>query len=117
MKLKVRAIRLESAHAAYDWEQKLGTALEVDVEASYRRHPSSDKLSQAILVEDVVNAVYRVSEKKTYRILESLAYDILDEIWKNHRAKLEGLLVRVRKNRTKSDRRIGGYEVEVTRKA
>lgn len=115
MKLKVHAIRLESAHAAYDWEQKLGTALEVDVEATYRRRPVSDKLSHTIPVEDVVNSVFQISEKKTYRILESLAGDILDAIWKKHRSKLEELLVRVRKNRTKSDRRIGGYEVEVTR--
>ncbi len=115
MKLKVRSIRLEADHAAYAWEQKLGTVLEVDVEVSYRKAPNSERLDQAITVEDIVSSVLRVSGKKTYHLIEMLATDILDSFWKRHRAKIQELLVRVRKNRPKSDRRIGGYEVEVTR--
>jgi dihydroneopterin aldolase len=115
VKLRVEGIRLEASHAAYDWEQKLGTVLDVSVEAVYRERPKSDRLSQAIGVEDIVNAVYRISNKKTYRILEALAGDILDSIWKAHRAHLAELVVRVRKVRPKSERRITGYEVEVSR--
>ena len=113
MKLKVNAIRLEASHAAYRWEQTMGTVLEVDVEASCPRRPTADRLSQVVTVEDIVNAVHRVSAKKTYTLMESLAYDILDSVWKSHRRKLDELLVRVRKIRPKSDRRIAGYEVEV----
>ena len=115
MKLKVNSISLEAGHAAYAWEQKLGTMLEVDVEVSYPARPKTDRLSQVIPVEEVVDTVYRVSKKKTYRIIESLAYDILDTFWKVHGKKLDELLVRVRKVRPKSDRRIAGYEVEVRR--
>jgi len=116
VKLRVSGIRLEAAHAAYEWEQKLGTTLEVDVELAYRRAPQSDRLAQAVPVETVVDAVHRMSARKTYTILESLAGDILSALWKSHRSKLAELVVRVRKIRPASDRRIVGYEVEVSRK-
>lgn len=115
MKLKVHGIRLEAAHAAYEWEQKLGTVLEVDVELSYKKNPGSDRLSGVVPVERVVDAVYLVSDKKTYRIIEMLADDIADALWKSHRKKLDGMTLRVKKIRPKSDRRIAGYEVEVCR--
>lgn len=117
MKLKVHGIRLEASHAAYEWEQKLGTVLDVDVEASYRLPPKSDLLSQTIPVEKIVDTVFRVSDRKIYRILESLANDILISLWKKFGSKLAELIVRVRKARPKSDRRIGGYEIEVRRTA
>lgn len=115
MKLRVNGIRIEAAHAAYDWEQKLGTVLEVEVVASYRKRPAKDLLTHAIPVEDIVNTVYKISGKKTYRILEALAGDILDACWKKHAPKLAELVVRVAKVRPKSERRIAGYEVEVSR--
>lgn len=113
MKLRVHGIRLEAAHAAYEWEQNLGTVLEVDVELAYRRDPKTDRLAEVIPVEEIVSTSHRVSDTKTYKILEALANDILSAFWKKHRAKLAEVLVRVRKVRPKSDRRIAGYEVEV----
>ncbi len=115
MKLKVFGIRLEAAHAAYRWEQEMGTLLEVDFEIAYRRMPEGDRLARVITVEDVVSHVHRVSEKKIYTVLEALAADILDTFWKTHKRRISEALVRVRKIRPKSDRRIAGYEVELQR--
>ncbi|MBI4179063.1 dihydroneopterin aldolase [bacterium] len=116
MNLRVNAIRLEAAHAAYPWEQELGTTIEVDVDVSVLRRPTSDELSQVVAVEDVVNTVHQVSGKKTYHLIESLAYDILDTFCEAHGEKLDDVIVRVRKILPKSDRRISSYEVEVKRK-
>lgn len=115
MKLRVHSIRLDAPHAAYDWEQKIGTSLEVDVELSYRRAPSSDKLARVVCVEDIVSGVHAVSARKTYRTIESLAEDVISSFWKKHGRTIATVTVRVRKIRPKSDRRIAGYEVEVSR--
>lgn len=113
MKLRVHGIRIEASHAAYEWEQKMGTLLEVDVEAIYPRRPAADKLSQVVPVEEIVNTVHKISAAKIYKILEALAGDVLDALWKKHKGKVDELVVRVKKIKPKSDRRIAGYEVEV----
>ena len=115
MKLKVHGIRLEASHAAYEWEQKLGTVIDVEVDLTYRKDPKSDNSFRVVPVEEVGGVVFRISDKKRYKWIEALAGDIVDSIWKKYRARLSGLVVCVKKIRPKSDRRIAGYEVEVSR--
>lgn len=117
MKLKVTGIRIEAAHAAYRWEQQMGTHLEVDVEVAYRSRPKTSSLAGVITVEDIVGHVHRVSESKTYKLMETFASDIIDSFWRRHGKRLSRAVVRLRKIRPKSDRRIAGYEIEVCRES
>lgn len=103
-------------HGNQEPERELGQRFEVDVEIFYDATEAikTDNVDKAVDYRQVFKLVKEVLVEKEYRLLETLAQDIAENIL--NRSPIEGLLVRVRKPNVPIRGNLDFVEVEIVRK-
>jgi dihydroneopterin aldolase len=94
MELEVAGIELRGFHGALEEERLEGQRFLFDVRLEVAE-PTEDAIEAAVDYREIVAAVQDVSDARAYRLLESLAAAVADEL--KRRFGTERVFVRVRK--------------------
>ena len=96
--VRINAARFTAYHGVHAAEQKIGGQYEVDVDITcdVARAAKSDRLKDAINYQDVFQRVQTLVCARRYRLLETIASRLIDEIMQAFPVALE-VDVRIRK--------------------
>jgi len=108
-------MRFVGRHGVHDWEQTTTQAFEVDVELVRDLRPAgeTDDLESTIDYGLVYRAIRPIVEARSFKLLESIAEAISDDLLA--RFDVIELVVRVRKPEVKLDGPLDYAGVEITR--
>jgi len=83
-KVALKGMKFYAFHGYYEFERRIGNNYIVDIEAQIElaRDPN-DQIDETINYEQLYEVVKRYMSKK-YKLLESLAYDIAQEVKTTH---------------------------------
>lgn len=82
-KLKLSDIVLDVYLGVYDFEQKMTQNVQVNLCICYKHIPNAclnDNLDDAICYANINELLIKVSSKKRYKLIEHLAYSLLEEL-------------------------------------
>lgn len=83
-KVALKGMKFYAFHGYYDFERRIGNNFEVDIEATLKiSQDPNDRIEATINYEEMYEICERYMQMK-YLLLESLAYDIAQEIKSNH---------------------------------
>jgi dihydroneopterin aldolase len=111
--VEVRGLRLFGRHGVHAHEKEAGQDFLFDVELEVGDRGSSDRLEDAVDYGAVALAVQRVSDARSYDLLEALAGAVADELMQQFAA--ERVLVRVVKPEVRPGGLAGTAGVSVSR--
>jgi dihydroneopterin aldolase len=111
--VEIHGLRLFGRHGVHEHEKRDGQDFVFDVELAVGDRGTSDRLEDAVDYRDVALAVQRVSDARSYHLIEALATDVADELLRRFGA--ERVLVRVKKPAVKPGGLDGTAGVSVSR--
>lgn len=83
-KVALKGMKFYAFHGYYDFERRIGNNFEVDIEASLKiEKDPNDRIETTVNYEEMYKICERFMHMK-YLLLESLAYDIAQEIKSSH---------------------------------
>ena len=83
-KVALKGMKFYAFHGYYDFERRIGNNFEVDIEATLKiSEDPNDRIEATINYEEMYTICERYMQKK-YLLLESLAFDIAQEIKANY---------------------------------
>lgn len=106
--VELHGLELRGRHGVTDEERERNQPFRYDVEFDVSNAALSDRLDDAVDYEEVAECVRRVSDARSYSLLEALASDVADAIVS--RFDVSRVRVRVRK----TDVQPAGLDVEWT---
>ena len=106
----------QARHGVNDWEKVEAQRFEVDVELCFDVQPAGieDDLTRTIDYRAVYAATRQIVESTTFNLIEALAEAIAHELLLEH-ARVEEVVVRVRKPEVKLDGPLAWSGVEIHR--
>jgi dihydroneopterin aldolase len=93
--VEVRGLRVFGRHGVHEEERERGQDFVFDIELDVGDRGVTDRIEDAVDYVAVARAVRRVSDARTYALLEALASEVADELERRYAP--ERLRVRVRK--------------------
>ncbi len=115
-KIILKSIRFYGYHGVSDEEQTTGRTYEVDVELPYDLHEAgeTDRLEHTVNYRQLFDIVIHWGTQKRFRLLESLAHHIAQDILEHTNAR--EVCIRVRKIHPPLPSVMEYASVEITRK-
>lgn len=111
--VEVRDLRVFGRHGVHDEERERGQDFLFDVELDVGERGTSDRLEDAVDYVEVARVVQRISDRKQFKLLESLAAAVAEEL--ERRFAPERVRVRVRKPEVRPAGLDGTVAATVTR--
>lgn len=98
-KIRIQNLRFFTYNGVLPEERKLGQPIAVDLELilPLSEAGKSDDLTQTVSYAEVTEKVSALIEEKTFLLMESVAYNILELLEENYGKILRGAKVKVRK--------------------
>lgn len=98
-KIRIQNLRFFTYNGVLPEERKLGQPIAVDLELILPLSDAgkSDDLTQTVSYAEVTEKVSALIEEKTFLLMESVAYNILELLEENYGKILRGAKVKVRK--------------------
>lgn len=98
-KIRIQNLRFFTYNGVLPEERKLGQPIAVDLELILPLSDAgkSDDLTQTVSYAEVTEKVSTLIEEKTFLLMESVAYNILELLEENYGKILRGAKVKVRK--------------------
>lgn len=114
-RIVIRDMVFYGYHGVFEAEREIGQRFEVDVELhlDLRSIAHSDDIDATINYVDVYTAIKDIVEEQTFRLIESLAEAIAEQILTAY--DLTAVVVRVRKPHAPIGGIVGTVEVEIRR--
>lgn len=111
--VEVRDLRVFGRHGVHDEERERGQDFLFDVELDVGERGTSDRLEDAVDYVEVARVVQRISDRKQFKLLESLAAAVAEEL--ERRFAPERVRVRIRKPEVRPAGLDGTVAATVTR--
>lgn len=89
MIVNIKNFKVYKKIGVYDWEQEIDREIIINlkIETDYTKSLFSDDLKDAIDYHQITEIIKNLINKKSYKLIESMANDILSEIMKDVRIK------------------------------
>ena len=112
-KVGLKGMQFYAFHGYYDFERRIGNQFSVDViiDLDIKEDPE-EKITNTFNYE-IILEVCKIHMKKRYRLLESLAYDIANELKKSDSI-INNVKVRIEKLKPKMSGKVETAFVEMT---
>jgi len=95
-KVALHGMKFYAFHGYYDFERRIGSNYIVDIDTEVRLEGNpNDQIDETVNYEELYKICKKYMSKK-YKLLESLAYDIAQEVKENHN-KVEKVTVVLKK--------------------
>lgn len=114
-KIVVRNMVFYGYHGVFEAERELGQQFEVDVELylDLRAAAQADDIDMTLNYVEVYTMVKEIVEEREFRLIETLAETIADQVLDAY--DLDKVVVRVRKPHVAMGGLTGGVEIEIER--
>jgi dihydroneopterin aldolase len=97
MWIRIKSIKLFGYHGVYEIEKKTGSTFEFDVDVRlFDMAGRTDELSETLDYTAIIDRVTKISDSRSYNLIETLATDICSSVI-NLSPLIEEVVVRVRK--------------------
>ena len=112
--IRIKKASFYAYHGVFQSEQNVGGKFEADIViyTDFRFASEKDKLENTIDYESVYKILYEVAIAKKYYLIEALAAQVTDELFKRYET-IEKLEVRIRKNNPPIGGVVESVEVEI----
>lgn len=113
--IRIKGASFYAYHGVFPEEQNVGGKFEADIDiyTDFSSAIASDKLNQTIDYEKVYKLLSNLAISKKFYLLEVLANQIVNEIYKNFDGNIQKIAVRVRKNNPPIGGVVDSVEVEM----
>jgi len=113
-KILIEGLKAWGKHGVFDFEKQYAQAfiIDLEIEAEISKSYLSDKLEDTVNYADVYDIVKAVIETQSYRLLERLAYVIIEKIFL-HDTRIQRIKIRVIKDRAPLSGQVDSTGVEI----
>ncbi|MBU6339187.1 MAG: dihydroneopterin aldolase [Rickettsiales bacterium] len=87
MIIKIKNLHLKTVIGIHDWEKNIDREILINVEihTNFNEALRSDKITDAIDYDHIVNKIKKLIASKNYQLVERMAQDVMDKILEDKR--------------------------------
>lgn len=89
MLIRIKNLKLKTIIGVYDWEKKIDREIIInaEIETDHIDSLNSDKLSDTIDYDHIINSIKDLIEKNRFKLIEKMSGEIIKKIMQDQRVK------------------------------